>query len=104
MTLLFELPICRKALEKTFLFAMSPLGGQWPARWRNSGEAGGCARAEVDAGWSRGAPGPVWGFGQGQGAAGDGARRRRRPEPVAVAHRAAKDEYARDDTRLHKLG
>jgi hypothetical protein len=27
MALLFELPICRQALEKTFLFAMSPLGG-----------------------------------------------------------------------------
>jgi hypothetical protein len=78
-------------------------GGRWPARRRNSGEAGSRGRAEVDAGWSRGVPGPVWGFGRGQGAAGDGARRRR-PEPIAVARRPAKDEHARDDTRLRKPG
>jgi hypothetical protein len=65
--------------------------------------AGDHGRAEVGAGWSRGAPGPVWGFGRGNGAVGDGTRRRQ-PGPAAVACRPAKDERARYDTRLCEPG
>jgi hypothetical protein len=77
-------------------------GGGRSGLW-NSGEVRRRGRSGMGVGWSRGALGPVWGFGRGNGATGDGARRRR-PGPAAVAYRPAMVERARDDTRLCEPG
>jgi hypothetical protein len=63
-------PFTRRTLERVWVLQCSPWGAAGAAGLNSSEVAGARGRGRTGE-WSRGALGPIWGFGQGGGGSGD---------------------------------